>query len=105
MDHQIIGLDLLVNNRKVKNTNFKNQNNNIEDNKNIEMNTNINLNNKIKDEIIDMFKNTLSKKDNYNSDFLNNCNIDIDQLIDNNIQNLIDLIKLKYTHNKFLSKK
>lgn len=93
MEDNLIGLDLLVNNKKIK----KQKKDNIFEKENKNFNENLNkvdLNFQIKEDILKYIKKYMSES---NISFMEEKNIVIDKIINESIKNLIELIRLKYT--------
>lgn len=93
MENNLIGLDLLVNNKKIK----KQKKDNIFEKENENINEGVNkvdLNFQIKEDILKYIKKYMSGSD---IAFVEEKNIVIDKIINESIKNLIELIRLKYT--------
>ena len=93
MEDNLIGLDLLVNNKKIK----KQKKDNIFEKENKNFNESLNkvdLNFQIKEDILKYIKKYMSESD---IAFMEEKNIVIDKIINESIKNLIELIRLKYT--------
>lgn len=93
MEDNLIGLDLLVNNKKIK----KQKKDNIFEKENKNFNESLNkvdLNFQIKEDILKYIKKYMSESD---ISFMEEKNIVIDKIINESIKNLIELIRLKYT--------
>jgi hypothetical protein len=88
----MIGLDLLVNNKKInKNVDIQIKEKNIPRDK-----IDFDLNEKIKNDILEYLKKNMEKKE---FDVLNQDNLDIDNIITKSIDILIDIINFKYNIN------
>lgn len=96
------GLDLLMNTKKTKKLN-QNNINQIKEQKQI-LQKQINLKLEIKNEITTLFNDILSNQNTKDTEFLDKGIEEINSMIENQIENLIELLKFKYQYIENLKK-
>lgn len=90
------GLDLLMNTKKTKKINH-NTLDKVNDQKQI-LEKKINLKLEIKNEITELFHDILSIQNKKDTDFMDKGIEEINSMIENQIENLIELLKFKYQY-------